>query len=311
MKAAQFDSYGDSSVIDVRDAAKPAVSAGHVLVGVHAASLNRIDSAIRSGAMRQMIPLQFPATIGGDFAGVVAGVGQGVSDFKTGDEVYGQAGIATGGSGTLAEFTVADAQRIAKKPASVNMPDAASLPLVGASALQALEEHLKLQKGQRILIQGGAGGIGSLAIQIAKLHEAYVATTVSTEDMAFARSLGADTVIDYTSEDAGKLAPDFDAIFVTARAALDESVRLAKQGGIVVSMVGPAGEALAKERSVTVVPQMTKNTTEQFTRLAELVDSGKLKPEVEKTFPLAEAREAFRYFETEHPNGKVVVEIRP
>jgi alcohol dehydrogenase len=146
-----------------------------------------VDSAIRAGYLKEILPLKFPATLGGDFSGVIVQVGEGVSDFKKGDKVYGQAIIWNGGSGSLAEFAAANAVNTGKQPKSINDIEAASLPLAGVSALQALEENIKLKAGQKILIHGGAGGIGSIAIQIAKGLGGYVATTASAKDKDYSR----------------------------------------------------------------------------------------------------------------------------
>lgn len=311
MKAVQINTYGDTRVIEINEnAPKPQPAQGQILVEVHAASLNRIDSAIRSGYLQQMLPITFPATLGGDFAGVVTEVKEGETDLKVGDEVYGQASALTGGSGSLAEYVAALNSKVAKNPSSIAMTLTASLPLVGASAIQAIEEHIKIQNGQKILIHGGAGGIGSLAIQLAKLHGAYVTTTVATDDIEFAKSLGADEVIDYKTRDFTSLVKDYDAVFATAQPTLNDSIKVLKKGGILVSMVGPADETLAKEHDVTVIPQMTETSTAQLIRLAELVNSGKIKPQVEKVFSINQAKEAFDYFEQQHPKGKVVVDIK-
>ena len=311
MKAAQIKGYGGSDAIEmVADAPKPSVEAGKVLVEVHAASLNRIDVITRAGYMHEMMSLSFPVTLGGDFAGVVSEVGEGVTDVKVGDEVYGQAGGLMGGSGSLAEFTATQAGKVAKKPASIDMTQAASLPLVGASAIQGIEEHINVQESQKVLIHGGAGGIGSLAIQIAKLHGAYVATTVSTEDMEVAKELGADEVIDYKTQDFTSIVKDYDAVFVTAQPTLNDSLKVLKKGGILVSMVGPIEESMVKEYDVTVIPQMTQVSTAQLARLAELVDNGSVKPVIDKTFTLDEVKDAFAYFEQQHPKGKVVITVK-
>lgn len=160
MKALQINQYGGVEIINSpAEAPKPSPQAGQVLVEVHAACLNPFDLHIREGRLHELIPLAFPATLGGDFAGVVVGLGEGVSEFKLGDEVYGQASvIMMGGTGTLAEYTAAQASRMALKPKRVDMQQASAMPLVGTTAIQAIEEHIDLQKGQKILIHGGAGG---------------------------------------------------------------------------------------------------------------------------------------------------------
>jgi len=311
MKAAQFKQYGGTEVIEIaEDAPKPTAKPGQVVIEVHAASLNRIDSMIRAGHMHQMMPVNFPATSGGDFAGVITEIGDDVTDLRVGDEVYGQAGALLGGTGSLAEYAAAPVGNAAKKPTSIDMIQAASLPLVGASAIQGIEEHADIRSGQKILVHGGAGGIGSLAIQLAKLRGAYVATTVATDDIEFAKSLGADEVIDYKTQDFTAIVKDFDAVFATAQPSLNDSVKVLKKGGVLVSMVGPADEAMTAKHEITVIPQMTQASADQLTRLARLIDSGDVKPQVDKAFALDRVREAFDYFEQQNPRGKVVVTIK-
>ena len=311
MKAVQIKQYGGTEAIEInQDVAKTDAQSGQVVVEVHAASLNRIDTIIRSGFMDKMMPLEFPSTLGGDFAGVVTEIGEGVTSLNVGDEVYGQAGALMGGTGSLAEYTATSNGKAAKKPTSIDMTQSASLPLVGASAIQGIEEHANIQSGQKILVHGGAGGIGSLAIQLAKLRGAYVATTVATNDLEFAKSLGADEVIDYKTQDFTTIIKDYDAVFATAQPSLNDSVKVLKKGGILVSMVGAVDEALTKEYEVTVIPQMTQVSTEQLTRLAQLIDSGEVKPQVDKVFTLDQVKEAFDYFEHQNPRGKVVVTIK-
>lgn len=192
MKAVQINNYGNKEVLEVNEnASQPLLKEGQVLVEVKAASINPFDIKLRAGYMKDAIPLQFPFTMGGDYSGVVKEV-NGVSNLQIGDEVYGQA-IALGtGSGSFAELAAANGANTAKKPHSIDFEQAAALPLVGSSAIQALEEHIQLESGQKILIHGGAGGIGHIAIQLAKALGAYVATTVSTDDKAFVQELGAD-----------------------------------------------------------------------------------------------------------------------
>lgn len=180
MKAAQINKFGGSEVVEInKNAPKPVVSPGRLLVEVYAAGVNPIDWKIREGH----IPLKFPATLGGDFSGVVAEVGEGVLGFKKGFEVYGYASILGAGSGSFAEFVSADAKVMALKPKNITHVEAGALPLTGVSAWQALVDHIGLSRGKKILIHGGAGGIGSMAIQLAKHLGAYVATTVSAKDI--------------------------------------------------------------------------------------------------------------------------------
>jgi len=311
MKAVVINKYGGTDVIEISsNSPRPLVKAGYVIVAVHAASLNRIDSIIRAGYMHKMMPLNFPAVLGGDFAGIVTEVGEGVTLVKVGDEVYGQAGVFLGGSGSLAEYTSVAADKVSKKPQTIDMTTASSLPLVGTSAIQAIEEHINITKGQKILIHGGTGGIGSLAIQLAKMHGAYVATTVSGSNIELAKKLGADEVIDYKTQDFSSIVKEYDAVLVTAADALDKSYQVLKKGGVLVSTPGQVDEKLSKEYGITGINQMTQANTKQLSRLAELVDKGSIKPLVEKTFSLKEAKEAFDYFEQKHPKGKVVVKVK-
>lgn len=308
MKAAQISKYGGSEVIEVSDVEKPALKTGQVLVEVHAACLNPVDYKIRLGYLQQMMPLSFPATLGGDFSGVITSVSEDVLDFKTGDEVFGSAIVLNGGSGSLAQFAAANAANLALKPKSVDHIQASSLPLVGASAIQAIEEHIKLSEGQRILIHGGAGGIGSIAIQLAKLHKAFVSTTVGRDDIEFVKKLGADEVIDYQTQKFENIVKDLDAVFDTVGGeATNKSFKALKKGGILVSMLGQPDEKLAKQYNITAIGQNTNTNAEKLKRLAELVDSGKLKPQVDKVFTLDQIRDSFDYLEKRHPRGKVVV----
>jgi NADPH:quinone reductase-like Zn-dependent oxidoreductase len=312
MKAAQFNKYGDTSVIEINENAEnPQVTAGQILVEVASAGINPVESAIRNGYMQQMLPLTFPANLGGDFSGVVLLLGKDVTGFNIGDEVYGIANPFKSGSGSVAGYVVANAASSALKPGSVSHDQAAALPLAGSSAVQAIEEHLSLQPGQKILIHGGAGGIGSLAIMLAKSHGAFVAATVSTADVEYAKSLGADEVIDYKTQDFTALINEFDVVFDTVGGDVtNKSISVLKSGGILVSMAGQPDQELAKKLNVTALTQMTRGDTAQLDRLGELVDEGKIKPVVDKIFPFDEAKEAYDYLETGHFRGKIVIKIK-
>lgn len=311
MKAVQYNSYGDPQVLEViENAPKPSVQKGHVLIQVKAVSINPIDWKVRAGYLQKMVPLQFPVTIGGDFAGVVSEVGEDVTEYKIGDEVYGQGGVLNGGSGSFAEFVVAQTDKITPKPSNADFLQAASLPLAGISALQAVEDEIDIKEGQKILIHGGAGGIGSIAIQIAKAKGAYVATTVSTKDIDFAKSLGADEVIDYKTQQFETLLKDFDAVFDTAGGdTVTKSFQVLKPGGILVSMNGMPDEGLSEQYKVKAIGQKTDATPDRLKRLTHLVENGKVKPEIDKIFPLLEAKDAFVYQEKSHPKGKVVLSV--
>jgi alcohol dehydrogenase len=209
MKSIQIKRYGSSDVMEVNNTASvPSPPPGKILVNVKASGLNPVDWKIREGFMQQMVPLQFPSTLGMDFSGVIKQIGENVpSDFKQGDEIYGQATVLRGGSGAFAELALVDNDAITHKPKTLNHLQAAALPLVGVSACQALVENIGLSKDQKILIHGGAGGIGSIAIQLARYVGAYIATTVSTNDKQFVEELGADQIIDYKTENFEDMIP--------------------------------------------------------------------------------------------------------
>ena len=310
MQAAYIEQYGGTDTIKiVNDFAQPAPGPGQVLVKVQAVSLNRIDTILRAGYLHQMMPLPFPSVLAGDFAGVVAEVGEGVTGFIVGEEVYGHAGVLSGGSGALAEFTVVSTSKLANKPAAITIEEAASLPLTAASALQAIEEHIALQRGQKILIHGGTGGIGAIAIQLAKHHGAYVATTVDGQFASLAKELGADEVIDFKTQDFTTIIKDYDAVLVTAADAVAGSYEVLKKGGVLVLLAGMVDENAATTHEVKAIQQMTQTNSFQLQRIALLADNGVIKPTVDKTFPFEQAKEAYDYFETEHPKGKVVVTL--
>jgi NADPH:quinone reductase-like Zn-dependent oxidoreductase len=311
MKAAQISEYGDPSVVKVVEIDRPVVKDGQVLLEVHAASLNPFDSAVRSGKHRQSIPLELPVTLGGDVAGEIVEVGNGVEGFSVGDKVFGQAAVVAGNSGAFAQYAATKAVQIAQAPANLNFNEAASLSLVGVSALQALMKHINLQPGQKIFITGGAGGIGRTAIQLAKHLGAYVAATASGEGMAAAKALGADEVIDYKTQDFTEMLSGYDAAFDTVGG--EESAKaldIVKRGGIVVSMVGQPDETKAAELDVTAIGQQTRVNTEILNQLRELIEAGAIKPQIGKVFSLNEAQDAFVARDTGSVDGKVVLEIK-
>jgi NADPH:quinone reductase-like Zn-dependent oxidoreductase len=317
MKAAQIRSYGDSEVVEINQSASSPndPSEGKVLVSVKAAGVNPSDWKLREGFFKQMVPLQFPATLGMDFSGVIEKVGVGVaSDLKQGDEVYGQTGAFAGGSGAFAEMALANTDKIAHKPKTLTHEQAAGLPLVGVSAWQALVETIGLSKGQKILIHGGAGGIGSITIPLAKHLEAYVATTVSTNDIQFVKEeLGADEVIDYKTQTFENVLPhDFDAVFDTVGGeTYTRSFKVLKRGsGIIVSMLEQPVQELMDQFGVKAVFLFSQANRERLIKLAEWVDQNNIRVNVERTFPLDEAHTALDYQRDVHPRGKIVLAVQ-
>ncbi|MBI3577507.1 NADP-dependent oxidoreductase [Candidatus Gottesmanbacteria bacterium] len=312
MKAIQIHGYGSSEVLEINNnAPTPSVGKNQVLVEGRAASINPFDLGIVAGYFKDKIPLTFPVTVGGDFSGVVSEIGEGVLQVKVGDEIYGSANTLGGGSGSFAELIVANVANVVHKPKNTNFQEAAALPLAGASAVQGLEEHIHLQPGQKICIHGGAGGIGHLAIQLAKSIGAHVATTVRTEDLSFAKQLGADEVIDYKTQAFETMLKEYNAVFVMAMGdVVQKSFAILKRGGILVSMVGQPDSTLAQTHGVTAIGQGTKTNTQHLARVAELVESGKIKVNVDTVFPLVQIKEAWEYKQTGHPKGKIVVSIQ-
>jgi alcohol dehydrogenase len=312
MKSAQIKKYGTSEVIEINQStSEPTVSSGKVLVIIKAAGVNPVDWKIREGYMKQMILLQFPSTLGMDFSGVIKEVGEGVSsDLKQGDEIYGQAGVTNGGSGAFAELALANENSIAHKPNLLSHVEAAALPLVGVSAWQALVENIGLSKDQKILIHGGSGGIGSIAIQLAKYIGAYVATTVSANDKQFVQELGADVVIDYKTQTFQDLLHDYDAVFDTvAGETYRRSFKVLKKGGIIVSMLEQPNSELMSQYGIKAIFQFTQVNRERLTKLAQWVDQNNIRVNVEKTFSLDDAGKALDYQKDVHPRGKVVLAV--
>jgi len=261
--------------------------------------------------MQQMISLQFPSTLGMDFSGIINQVGEETSsDFKQGDEVYGQAGVPSGGSGAFSELALANATSIAQKPKSLGHAEAAALPLVGVSAWQALVENIGLSNGQKILIHGGAGGIGSIAIQLAKNLGAHVTTTVSTDDKQFVQELGADEIIDYKTQTFEDIVHDCDAVFDTIGGeTYTRSFKVLRKGGIIVSMLEQQNSELMEKFGVRAVSQFTQVNRERLSKLAEWVDRNKINIHIDKTFSLSEAGKALDYLRDLHPRGKIVLAI--
>lgn len=307
MRAAQIKEYGDASVIQINEVNQPEPGDGQVLVKVAAASLNPFDTKLREGMMKAGIPLQFPATLGGDFAGTIVALGAGVTGLAAGDKVYGQANVVAGNSGSFAELAATRASEVAKMPNNVDFGQAASLPLVGVSALQALMQHIKLQAGQKLFIHGAAGGIGTIAVQVARHLGAYVAGTATGEGAERIVQLGINEVIDYKVQDFAAELHDYDAVFDTVGGDdFAKALTILKPGGTAVSMIAQADEQ-AKELGVTAITQSTKVTTEMLDKLRELVESGVVTPQIGKVFPFEQIQQAFETRESGKIPGKVVL----
>ncbi len=310
MKAAQINEYGHANVVRVQEVTKPEIGKDQVLVEVQAVSLNPFDTMVREGYLQEAVPLNLPVTLGGDIAGVVREVGSNVQNVAKGDIVYGQANVVAGNSGALAEYAATKAEQVAKGPVGIDITEAASLPLVGVSALQALVDHIDLQTDQKIFIHGGAGGIGSIAIQLAKNIGAHVATTATGDQIAYVEALGADEVIDYKAQDFSESLSSFDAVFDTVGGEdFTKALAILKAGGVAVSMIADADEARVKELEVTAIKQMTHVTSDKLKTLAKLVEDGIVKPNVGKVFELDQVVQAFEARESGEVQGKIIVHL--
>lgn len=316
MKSARIKGYGSArDVIEIdQNASVPNdTSEEKVLVKVKAAGVNPIDWKISEGYMQQIMPIEFPATPGGDFSGIVEKAGAGVSDIKQGDEVYGQSSVVIGGSGTFTEMTLTNADNIAQKPKTLSHEEAAGLPTVGVTAWQALVDTIGLSKGQKILIHGGAGGVGSIAIQLAKYNGAYVATTVSEKNKQFVKDLGADEIIDYKTQTIEDVltSHDYNAVLDTVGGeTYTRSFKILKRNsGIIVSTLEQPNQELMEKYGVKAIFVFSQANRERLTKLAQWVDQNNVHVNVDKTFPLDDAAKALDYQKVAHPRGKVVLAI--
>ncbi len=304
MKAIRIHEYGDASVLRYEDADKPVVLPNDVLIRVIATSFNLIDAKIRQGFMQEMLPKPFPIVLGWDCAGIVAEIGENVAKFKVGDEVYTMPEFARGG--TYAEFVAVDESQIALKPKTLSFVESATLPMVAQTALTAIETS-QLEANQRILIHGGAGGVGSNAIQIAKALGAYVITTASGEGVELVKSLGADEVIDYKTTNFKDVAKDVDVVLdVLGGQTQDDSWQVMKKGGILIATAFPPNQEKAQQFGVRAAFIFTQPRGESLEKIAQMVDQQQIRPNVGTELILADAQKAH---EAKGGNGKIVIRV--
>jgi NADPH:quinone reductase-like Zn-dependent oxidoreductase len=297
--------FGESALLQADDVEPSLPDASQVLVSVRAASVNPVDFKIRNGTYPAVKEDRLPYTLGRDVSGVVEKCGAQATLFNVGEDVFGIVGIGGGG---YAGKAVLDQKAIARKPPSLDHAHAAAIPLAGQTAWQGLFRHGELRAGQSILIHGGAGGVGHFAIQFAKAKGARVLTTVSTANVAFARSLGADVVIDYKTQRFEDHASDLDMVFdLIDGETRERSWKLLKRGGTLVSTLTEPSKEKAKEHGVRALRYTVEADGQELAQIAELVTARKVKPHVEKTYPLEEASQALIAVERGHPIGKVVL----
>jgi NADPH:quinone reductase-like Zn-dependent oxidoreductase len=306
MKAAYIERHGGPEVLKYGDQPDPTAGPGQVVIDIVAASVNGADWKVRAGHYKQT---QFPYILGRDFSGVVSAVGQGVQDFRVGDEVFGV--CAVGQEGAYAEKIVMDAAIVARKPASLSHAEAAALALTGLTALSAIEDTLQLKRGETILIQGGAGGVASFAIQVAKHLGVRVITTARAENHPYLRSLGVDEVVDYSAVDFTQAVRDCDAVFDTVGGDVAErSFNVLKPGGRAAFIASGAQAPQPTRSDVTALRPPVKRARKHLERIAELVEAGAIRvPEI-TVYKLSEAEAAHRVSEGRHFRGKLVFQIR-
>ena len=307
MKAAFFMKNGGPEVLQYGDVPDPVAGAGQVLVDVHAASVNGADWKVRSGAYRPIT--HFPYVMGRDFSGVVSALGAGVTDLKVGDPVFGV--VEQVDDGCYAEKVAIKGSIVARKPDSLGHVEAASLALIGLTALVSIEDTLKLKKGETILIQGGAGGVASFGIQVARHIGARVITTASAANHDYVRKLGADQVIDYNKEDFTKAVSGVDAVFDTVGGdVVTRSFAVLKPGGRLASVGAGANAPVSPRSDVQSLRPKVGRDRAHLERIVELVHKGAVKvPEI-KVYKLSEAAEAHRVSEGRHLRGKLVFKVR-
>ena len=299
--------FGDSKALEADNVEPSLPDAAQVLVSVRAASINPVDFKIRSGKYPSVKEDRLPYTLGRDVCGIIEKCGAQADLFKVGDEVFGMVGIGGGG---YAEEVVLDQKSIARKPPNLDAAHAAAIPLAGQTAWQGLFRHGGLKAGQSVLIHGGSGGVGHFAIQFAKAKGARVLTTVSTANVAFAKSLGADVVIDYKTQRFEDHASNLDMVFdLIDGETRERSWKLLKRGGILVSTLTEPSQEKARELGVRALRYTVEADGRELAEIAELVVAGRVRPRVEKTYPLEEASLALTAVEREHPVGKVVLVV--
>lgn len=333
MKAFVLDRYGSKVALRAGEVADPEVGEEDVLVEIHAAGVNLLDSKLRSSEFKLILPYRPPFVLGHDVAGVVLRVGARVKRFKPGDEVYARPSDHR--IGTFAELIAIHEKDLALKPKNLTMEEAASIPLVGLTAWQALVERGALARGQKVFIQAGSGGVGTFAIQLAKHLGATVATTTGTSNIDLVRGLGADVVVDYKTEDFEATLSGYDLVLHSQDGtALEKSLRVLRPGGRLVSISGPPDPEFAEEigapwfvklflrlgSSGTRRASKKLNTTfsflfmkasgAQLEQIATLIEAGTIRAVVDKVFPFSSTNDALAYVESGRAKGKVVIKVR-
>ncbi|RFZ81555.1 NADP-dependent oxidoreductase [Shinella sp. WSJ-2] len=333
MKAYVVEKYEKKGGLRLTERPDPQVQTNDVLVRIHATAVNLLDSKVRDGDFKIFLPYRPPFVLGHDVAGTIVKVGPGVTRFKVGDEIYARPRDHR--VGTFAELIAIHEDDVAMKPRTLTMEDAASIPLVALTAWQALVDIAKVKPGQKVFIQAGSGGVGTIAIQLAKHLGATVATTTSAKNAALVKSLGADVVIDYTSQDFEKVLSGYDVVLNSQDGkTLSKSLNVLKPGGHLVSISGPPDPAFAEALGLNPILKLVirllshrvrrkakrlgvhysflfmRADGRQLEEIAGLIDSGVLRPVVDRIFPFNQTPEALTYVETGRAKGKVVIKVQ-
>lgn len=333
MKAYTISKYSKDASLQLLELAMPEVKENEVLVEIHAASVNQLDGKVKSGEFKLMLPYKFPLILGHDVAGVVTKIGSKVTKFKVGDEIYARPRDLH--IGAFAEYIAIHENDVAPKPKNLTMEEAASIPLVALTAWQAFYDKAKLQKGQKVFIQAGSGGVGTIAIQLAKHLGATVATTASAANIEMVKNLGADIVIDYKKDDFETILKDYDMVLNSQDTqTLEKSLRILKPDGKLISISGPPDMAyakanglswfmkmaiyflsykvsrLAKKRQVDYAFLFMNANGQQLADISTLIEAGKIVPVIDKVFAFEQTNDALNYVMSGRAKGKVVIKVR-
>jgi len=308
MQAVRIHAYGGPEVLHHEEVPMPSLAPADLLIRVRAAAVNPVDWKIREGYLQGVLNHKLPLILGWDVSGEVVEVGSEVAGFKVGDAVYARPDIER--DGAYAEYIAVKASDAARKPATLDHVRAAAAPLTALTAWQSLAEAAQLRAGQTVLIHAAAGGVGSLAVQLAKAKGARVIATASAVNIGLAMELGADQFIDYTKTRFEEAVKDVDVVFDTIGGDTQErSWQVLKPGGILVSVVSPPSEAIATAHGVRCAFVFIRPSGRQLTEIAELIDAGKMKPIIHTVLPLAEARQAHAISQGGHARGKIVFHV--
>ncbi len=332
MKAMIIDKYGKVPM-RMTEVPTPEINEYEVLAEIHAASINPIDFKIRDGKVKMLLKYEMPLILGNDFSGVITKVGSKVTRFKVGDEIYARP--RKNKIGTFAEYIAIHEDDIALKPKNLSFEEAASIPLVGLTSYQALHDIMQLQKDQKILIHAGSGGVGTFAIQLAKIMGATVTTTASEAGSDLVKSLGADEIINYKTEKFEEILKNYDAVFDTiGGTTLEKSFDIIKSGGSIVSVSGMPNARFGKEfgsgffktflfslasKKLTALEKkhnaqysflFMKPSGDQLRTIANYIEAGKIKPVIDRVFPFEDAQKAMEYSEAGRAKGKIIVKMK-